>query len=316
MRPLAAIAAALVLALAGCGDDGSDGDTTSREEQLRIEAEQRKAEIANQRQRLREQRAREEAEQEEAGASSDPPLSGGLLSEADVASFERLERRLGGESGIAVSSLGVGRRVLEAGTLRSGVAWSTIKVAIAAAVIDAGLPAGHPQLRRAITASDNAAAEQLWARLGGGAEAGVAVEEQLGDDTVVQTRRVRAGFTPFGQTEWPLRAQTRYVAGLACTPEGARVLGLMSDVVASQRWGLGRTGHRAELKGGWGPAPDGDYLVRQTGVITLRGRPIAVSLMTEPADGTFPGGTRNATAIARWAAGHIDPTAAPRRPRC
>src|SRR3954453_18665812 len=59
-----------------------------------------------------------------------PRRSTSILSPADQASFRRLQGTLGGESGLAVSGLGIGRRVERVGSLRSAVAWSTAKVPV------------------------------------------------------------------------------------------------------------------------------------------------------------------------------------------
>lgn len=231
-----------------------------------------------------------------------------LLSAADTRSFRALERRLGGRSGVAVASLG-STRVERTGAWRSGAAWSSIKVPLAVTAIRRG-HADPATLAAALTASDKAAAERLWASLGSGAAAARAVEATLraGSDarTRVQARRVRAGFSAFGQTRWSLVDQARFTARLHCVPGSAQVLELMGRVVADQRWGLGRVG--ARFKGGWGPTRTGRYEVRQLGVVTLRGgRRVAVTIAHAPADGTFGSGTGALTTIARWAAAHFDP---------
>jgi beta-lactamase class A len=138
-----------------------------------------------------------------------------ILSAADRASFERLAASLGGQHGLAVSSLGMGQRVERVGSLRSAVAWSTGKVPVAMAVIAAGgAQAERQDLTRAITASDNAAATRLWSELGHGATAAGAATEQLrqaGDQrTQLEYRTLRAGYTPFGQTRWALADQARF----------------------------------------------------------------------------------------------------------
>jgi hypothetical protein len=51
-----------------------------------------------------------------------------MITAADRASFERLERTLGGRSGFAVSPLGSGHVVQATGRMRTSVAWSTSKV--------------------------------------------------------------------------------------------------------------------------------------------------------------------------------------------
>ena len=268
-------------------------------------------------------------EDEPASAPRTPPAShssGAILTAADRASFEHLAASLSGEQGLAVSALGLDRRVERVGTIRTAVAWSTSKVPVAMAVIAAGGEAAQQaNLRRAITASDNAAAERLWGSLGGGRSAAAAAEQQLrgaGDArTSVEYRALRgAGYTPFGQTSWALTDQARFAAGLACSRAGQEVLGLMGQVVPGQRWGLGSAGVDAQFKGGWGPgsAPGagGGYLDRQLGVVTIHGKPLAVAVATRPADGSHETGTRNLTAIARWLVAHADASALPADPHC
>jgi hypothetical protein len=99
---------------------------------------------------------------------------------------------------VAVSTLGIGQAVWRAGALSTGVAWSTGKVPVAMAALDAGVGA-QSDLSRAITASDNSAGERLWSALGAGARAAAAATAQLraaGDEhTVIEGRRLRAGYT-------------------------------------------------------------------------------------------------------------------------
>ena len=243
------------------------------------------------------------------------PAQTEFLTAADRASFRKLERTLGGASGLAVSAAGLGQPILEAGTLRDGVAWSTIKVPIAMAV--ESRPEGHPTaseqslLRRALTASDNAAAEALWSSLGPPSAAAAAVRTVLakaGDATTrIETQVLRPGFTSFGQTRWSLAAQQRFIASLPCLPDSESVLSLMQQVVPDQRWGLGSLGVEAHFKGGWGPDPSGGYLVRQMGIVRLdNGRLLAASIATMPADGSFETGTYNLTQIAQWLARHVE----------
>ena len=55
-------------------------------------------------------------------------------------------------------------------------------------------------------------------------------------------------------------------------------------------------GKDVELKGGWGPDPDGRHLVRQMGIAG----PLAVALAAIPADGSFESGT---TCSIAWRSG-------------
>jgi hypothetical protein len=49
------------------------------------------------------------------------------------------------------------------------------------------------------------------------------------------------------------------------------------------------------------------------GVLTIHGRPLAVAIATEPADGSHETGLRALTAIARWIVTHADTRALPGR---
>jgi hypothetical protein len=248
----------------------------------------------------------------------------GLFTSADRLSFAALERRVGGTSGVAVSGMGLGQPITELGTLREGVAWSTIKVPIALAIearfAGAPPPSTRDLLTRAITASDNAAAEALWAMLGAPDAAGATVQRILaatGDtSTTVETRVLRAGFTSFGQTPWSLEAQQHFIAGMSCLAHAEPVLALMQQIEGDQRWGLGTLGAEVRFKGGWGPDIDGQYLVRQMGIIRLpNGRLLAVSIATIPPDGSFGTGTANLGAIGQWVISHVNAAAVP-VPRC
>ena len=248
-----------------------------------------------------------------------------ILSADDRASFQRLAASLGGQSGLAVSGVGLGRPVERVGALRGGSAWSTAKVPIAMAVIDAGGQATRQgDLAQAITASDNAAATRLWTSLGPPEAAAEAANAQLraaGDTrTSIEPRTLLASYTPFGQTGWSLRDQAKFAAGMPCTAAGVQVLGLMGQVVGGQQWGLGATGPEAQFKGGWGPGSrpgvGGGYLDRQLGIVTVDGTPLAVSIATVPADGSHESGTRNLTEIARWLTEHASVGAQPAAPSC
>lgn len=321
----------LCAVLAGCGSQPQPQATTGTVDLERLAAENEllreqqetaelRRQLADAQQALRQTRpSRHRASDSAAGRPHRRRQEGRLLSAADQRSFAALERELGGSSGVAVSELGVGRPVAQAGSLSSGPAWSTIKVPMAVAALRQGAAAAAAP--PAITASDNAAADRMWQALGGGQAAGRAVEQVLRDagdtQTRVQTRKIRPAFSAFGQTDWPLDRQQRFIAGLACIPQGPEVLGLMGQVIPSQRWGLGAVGRDAQFKGGWGPDPQGRYLVRQIGVIRLAGgRRLAVSMATIPADGQMITGTRNLTRIAAWVVEHVPAAKVARQPRC
>ena len=179
----------------------------------------------------------------------------------------------------------------------SGVAWSTVKVPLAVAVLRAGV--GGP-VADAIVDSDNAAAEELWSRLDNAApELVQTVIRDAGDDvTVVESRRLRAEYTPFGQTRWALVDQARFAAGLARVLDASPVVELMSSLCAEHRWGLAAKGYAA--KGGWGPGLEGEYMVRQFAVVPGESGIVGVALAAEVRDGGYEAGVEVIDALAGW----------------
>ncbi|WP_053226367.1 hypothetical protein [Solirubrobacter soli] len=253
-----------------------------------------------------------------------PAAPAAILSPADRSSFDRLVTQLGGAAGVSVSGLGREQRVEHLGNLRTGIAWSTSKVPIALAAVTGGRPR-QADLVQAITASDNAAATRLWNSLGAGDDAAHAADSALaaaGDtSTHVQSRAIGGpGYTPFGQTEWSLDDQARFTAGMVCVTGSDTVLSLMGQVVPGQRWGLGSAGVPASFKGGWGPGTQpgarGGWLDRQLGIINLGDKALAVSIASNPTDGSHETATRNLTLIARWLVAHADARVVPPTPRC
>ncbi|WP_116115665.1 hypothetical protein [Austwickia chelonae] len=183
-----------------------------------------------------------------------------------VAALEKLPGNLSERSGLAVLPVGGRGEPALWGAIRTGPAWSTIKVPMSVAAGSAHQEAS----RLAISQSDNEAAARLWASLGGGEEAATAVRAELqrGGDTrtSVQHQEVRPPYTPYGQTNWQLNDSARYTATLPCRPEAAATYTQMHTIAADQRWGLGSI-HAEAYKGGWGPAVDQQYVARQIGVI-------------------------------------------------
>jgi hypothetical protein len=219
-----------------------------------------------------------------------------------------------GDVGVEVRPLD-GRAPFVAGTLRTGAGWSTMKVPIVLARARRApggpdvSPAVWDRARRAITASDNAAAQSLFddlaAAAGGVAGASLLVQQGLRDagdtTTIVNTNKPAGGFSTFGQTQWSLSAGTRFFSALArhCLApraDDAAIVALMRQVQSDQRWGLGAETFRGAasiaFKGGWGPGADGRYLVRQFGIVDGGdGRMAVIGLLARPADGTFGAGT-------------------------
>lgn len=218
-----------------------------------------------------------------------------------ASSFARLADSQPGRLSVAVTAVGGAREPVVLGTLGSPVAWSTSKVPIAIAVERTERASAlRSTMRRAITASDNDAAETLWQSLGSSEQAAAATDAVLRDygdtSTRTQSQRVRPPYTAFGQTRWSLADQARFAGTLPCRSEAAPVYSAMHQVVADQRWGLG-TIPGARFKGGWGPSSSG-YLVRQFGVFETPTGQVAVAIAVEAP--SFEQGTAMLARTARW----------------
>ena len=161
-------------------------------------------------------------------------------------------------------------------------------------------------MRAAITESDNQAAEEIWASLGDPATAATKVGQVLaeaGAPVAVESQKVRPEFTAFGQTRWSLDDQATFLASAACDPADQPIMDLMAQIAPDQLWGLGGI-DGAKFKGGWGPSPEGNYLVRQFGVIPVNGGLAVVAVAAEPRSGSFDDGTQALTRIADWLQEH------------
>lgn len=307
----------LVASLPGCGgESNSNAETMAREN-----AAQRVA-LANKLDRLRSELRKRKAllkadrKREARRVANAQPHAVEHAGEAD--SFEQLAASLPGEVGAVIGPPGSGE-FASFGSLQSGSAWSTSKVPIALRVLaDSGGPSGltaaqAEEMRSALTLSDNEAAAALFAHLerrhGGLGGASAAVEEVLregGDGSTQVSTQGRGEFSTYGQTEWSLANQQRFMSSLAAgcvgdSESSQYVLDLMGEV-SSDSWGLGSAGLPARWKGGWGPGVDGGYLVRQMGILYVDSKEAAVTLAARPADGQFASGESMATAVAQWLA--------------
>ncbi len=317
-RLLVALAVPVLFAGAtGCGTE----DESESEAMARQGAAQRAAlasKLDRLRDELRKRRTRVRAKRDREAQPRDEERQAVAPAAGDVGSFERMASSLGGEVGAVIGPPG-STEADTFGTLQSGSAWSTSKVPIALGVLaDVGGPsdltgAQAEEMRSALTLSDNAAAADLFAYLerrhGGLAGASAAVEEVLregGDESTRISTEGRGEFSTYGQTEWPLASQQRFMSSLAAEcvvgPESSDyVLSLMGEV-SSDTWGLGSAGLPARWKGGWGPGLNGGYLVRQMGVLYVGDKQAVVALAARPADGQFATGESMATAVAQWLA--------------
>lgn len=225
-----------------------------------------------------------------------------------AAEFTKLENKLHATMGIVISAVGTNRQQLVFGDWTSGPAWSTSKVPLTIAALREGNPPTVTDaMRAAITESDNAAAESIWEKLGDPVTAAHKVEGVLrpyGDPTIVEWRKVRPQFTAFGQTIWSLTNQARFTAAAWCDSANAKIFDLMGHVESGQSWGLGIIPD-TQFKGGWGPSPTNNYLVRQLGVLKTPTGFTAVAVATEPASGSFNDGTNDLTEVAKWLTSHM-----------
>jgi len=225
-----------------------------------------------------------------------------------AADFAQLQSQLHAEIGIAVSAVGSAASPSPLGDWQTGPAWSTIKVPLTiAALRQENPPQVTAAMKAAITESDNAAAESIWEGLGDPVTAAHKVEDVLkeaGDSTTVQSQKVRPEFTAFGQTDWPLIEQARFLAFAVCDNRNAPIFSLMGQVEQDQRWGMG-TIPDAQIKGGWGPSLSGSYLVRQIGILSTPTGTIAVAMAAAPASGSFADGTHDLTEVANWLTAHL-----------
>ena len=218
---------------------------------------------------------------------------------SSVNNFHELSSRLSAEVGIAIAS--AGSSPVSLGTWSSGVAWSTSKVPLVIAALRVGV-GSHQLVSQTIAQSDNAAAEELWSRLGDPVSAArqvSAVIREAGDAaTVVESRRLREGYTAFGQTRWSLADQARFAAGLAQVAEASPVVDLMRGLTTDHRWGMAAKGFAA--KGGWGPSLADDYLVRQFGIVPTASGTVGVAIAAEVHDGEYEAGVDVVNRLADW----------------
>jgi hypothetical protein len=206
--------------------------------------------------------------------------------------------------GIAIAAPGR-TDVFSLGGWSVGVAWSTAKVPLAVAALRNDLSGAEDLVVKAITESDNPASEELWSQLGKPTDAArqvQAVIKEAGDSaTIVETQRLRPGYTAFGQTQWTLCGQARFAANLAKVSGAATVVELMENLVAEHRWGLADKGVAA--KGGWGPGLNAGYLVRQFGIVPTESGECGVALAAEAP--TFEAGVSALDALTDWLFAHL-----------
>ncbi|MFE3759763.1 hypothetical protein ACFXO9_36140 [Nocardia tengchongensis] len=218
-----------------------------------------------------------------------------------------LKPSLSGKVGLALIPVG-SDQLVTLGDWASGPGWSTMKVPLTLAALRKN-SGNQVAAVNAIEYSDNAAADALWQSLGSPDAAAQIVQDVLregGDaETTVPATRTRADYSAFGQADWSLADQVKFASKLPCLPESDSVTTLMGKISSGQRWGLGNL-DGAQFKGGWGPDTSGNYLVRQVGLIPIRGGEIAIAIATQPNSGSFDDGTVILTKLATLIGKHLD----------
>lgn len=215
----------------------------------------------------------------------------------------------GANTGLAYMPLfGDSPQLSSFGGVTSGSAWSTMKVPIAlAALRNSQDGVVTPDMVAAITRSDNDAALRIWKSLGDDSTAAAKVQallRQSGDQTTMINTQKNTPYSAFGQTDWSLANQVKFLSYLYGDKSSAPILDLMSQISPDQRWGLGGLAG-AQFKGGWGPDAAGNYLSRQMGIVDGPGGKYAVALASQPASGALADANRSLTDIGMWARGNM-----------
>ena len=200
------------------------------------------------------------------------------------------------------------------GSAPGTTAWSTIKVPLSVAALEADPSATTwAHVEAALTRSDNAAADALWAGLGDPEAAAGAVDAVLAaygsPATRTESEQVNPPFSPYGQTVWSVTDAASFAGALACAPAAApagEVRQVMADVVADQRWGIGEL-EAAHLKGGWGPEGSGGYVLRQLGDARVGTERFALAVSARADDGVYASAAGEVTALVRWWAETVAP---------
>lgn len=238
-----------------------------------------------------------------ATASSTPGSAAGIA--ALKRGWDKLSPRLSQPVSVSIVAVGTSATPrIDLGTLPTQVAWSTIKVPLAIAAERKNGP--QTSTAAAIQQSDNTSAEALWASLGSDQTAAAAVNAVLregGSTADVPSTRLRAGFTIFGQTRWPVPDAATFSAHLPCMSGTKRVIGYMETVAGNQQWGaeIMTKPSATAVKGGWGPGPTSGYVVRQIGFITNRdGSMSAITMATLAPGSSLGSGTAVLNQVAKW----------------
>lgn len=220
--------------------------------------------------------------------------------------FRKMAKNLNAAVSVTITDDGKAKTF---GAPASSHAWSTIKVAIAAAVIrnENGIrnvsASRRENISKALTRSDNDAAATLYKSLGRKRVKKVdQVLSKAGDTFTSVSRRGYKSFSAYGQTSWGAADANRFFLGLASgkvlNPFSTRfIMSKLERISPGQSWGLGKAGVTA-FKGGWGPdrSYGNRYLLRQTGV----SGGVAVTVIVIPKSGKFKAGKKAINRVGAW----------------
>jgi hypothetical protein len=185
-----------------------------------------------------------------------------------AASFSSLRSSLSGPAAISVTGLGRNAQNVTVGKVSPRDAWSTIKVPLSMAALRySSSAATKGRVERALRHSDNGAAAELWAGLGGGTKAAKRVTRvlrDLGDASTTVQSKATPGRSAYGRTQWSLKNMSRFTARTACNGEAGVVRSHLART-SGARWGL-KTLKRPLVKNGYGSV-SGGVLVRQSAVV-------------------------------------------------
>jgi hypothetical protein len=190
-------------------------------------------------------------------------------------------------------------QVWQGGTLRSGLAWQTIDIPMAIALLAQEKQPQSPGylLERAIADASTAGDEAIWQWLGDQAEANAKTEAVLraGGDPNTTLPVGGEGYPVLSQTVWALADQARFAGALSCMPNASEVTYRMAVV---SDFGLSLL-QRTYAKSGWGADPNGAVSVRQLGImLTPTGDRMGVALAAVALDGTAATAQAALTALA------------------
>ena len=213
--------------------------------------------------------------------------------EQRVARLRGALQRYGPDFSVSVVDRRTGRRFDHRGDQPFEAA-SVVKVELLAALLldaqDAGRvlsTAERTRVRKMIVASDNDAAVQVYAAIGGTTGLRRALDRLGLDDTDPAAA--------FGRTRTTANDQTRMVLALVAPDSplntGARelMLQLMSSVNADQTWGIGATafaGEQTALKNGWlaRSGEGGRWITNSTGRVSGEKTDVALSVLSQGHD--------------------------------